>query len=82
MSVVELFRRATAQPRLCGLKARSWFIKSELSIRARSAKWRSQYICNIKKVNKILPAYMIEGRNCLLVIGVPKLQAIGLTVFL
>ncbi len=44
MSVVELFLRATAQPRLWGLKLRSCCMKSELSIRAMSAKWRSHRI--------------------------------------
>ena len=74
--VVELFRRATAHPRLCGLKARSWFIKSELSIRARSAKWRSQYICGIQnryvtswphggRIHLyIFPAYLSNSKSC------------------
>lgn len=49
ISVVEDFLRATAQPRLCGLKDRSWFIKSEHSIRATSAKWRSHKIWFLKR---------------------------------
>lgn len=44
MSVVELLRRATAQPSDCGLKLRSCCIKSEHSIRATSAKCRSHRI--------------------------------------
>lgn len=42
MSVVELFLLATAQPSDCGLKLRSCCMKSEHSIKATSAKWRSQ----------------------------------------
>ena len=45
MRVVELFLLATAQPRLWGLKFRSCCMKSELSMRAMSAKWRSHKIC-------------------------------------
>jgi hypothetical protein len=36
--VVELFLRATAHPRLCGLKFLSCCMKSELSMSAMSAK--------------------------------------------
>lgn len=44
ISVVELFRLATAQPSDCGLKLRSCCMKSEHSIRATSAKCRSHRI--------------------------------------
>jgi len=49
ISVVELFLLATAQPRLCGLKLRSCCIKSEHSMRATSAKCRSQRIWFLKR---------------------------------
>ena len=49
MSVVLLLRRATAQPRDCGLKLRNCCIKSELSMRATSAKCRSQKIWFLKR---------------------------------
>ena len=48
--VVELFLRATAQPRLWALKLRNCCMKSELSIRAMSAKWRSQRIWFLKRL--------------------------------
>ena len=44
MSVVELFLLATAHPSDDGLKLRNCCMKSELSMRAMSAKWRSQRI--------------------------------------
>lgn len=44
ISVVELLRLATAQPKDCGLKLRSCCMKSEHSIRATSAKCRSHRI--------------------------------------
>ena len=52
MSVVELFLRATAHPKLWGLKFLSCCIKSELSIRAMSAKCRSHRIwfLNLKEI--------------------------------
>ena len=49
MSVVELFLLATAHPRLCGLKFLSCCMKSELSMRAMSAKWRSHRIWFLKR---------------------------------
>lgn len=47
--VVELFLRATAHPRLWALKFRNCCMKSELSIRAMSAKWRSHRIWFLKR---------------------------------
>ena len=44
MRVVELFLLATAQPRLWALKFLSCCMKSLDSMRAMSAKWRSQRI--------------------------------------
>lgn len=44
ISVVELFRLATAQPNDCGLKLRSCCMKSEHSMRATSAKCKSHKI--------------------------------------
>lgn len=44
INVVELFRRATAHPRDCGLKLRNCCIKSEVSIKATSAKCKSHSI--------------------------------------
>ena len=41
---------ATAQPRHCALKFLSCCMKSELSMRAMSAKWRSHRICKEKHV--------------------------------
>lgn len=44
ISVVELLRRATAQPKDCGLKLLNCCIKSEHSISETSAKCKSQSI--------------------------------------
>lgn len=49
ISVVELFRRATAQPNDCGLKLRSCCMKSEHSMRATSAKCKSHKIWFLKR---------------------------------
>lgn len=49
MRVVDDLRRATAQPRDWGLKLRSCCMKSEHSMRATSAKCRSQRMWFLKR---------------------------------
>lgn len=56
--MVDDFLRATAQPKLCGLKLRNCCMKSEHSISATSAKWRSQSIWFLNLWNRMILLYL------------------------